>query len=59
MATNHRRVTVAVCEPIRHECVICWYGPECGPFYGWQRLDMDRERPCPCPCHPRNQVKGK
>lgn len=46
-----KRATVTACNPVQHQCIVCWYGPECGPFYGWQRLDMAREIPCPCGCH--------
>lgn len=45
------------CEPLQRHCVICHYGPGCGPFYGIQRLDMDREQPCPCACHKQPSVK--
>lgn len=47
-----RREKVAgTCNRVLRTCRICWYGPECGPFYGVERLSMDEERRCLCECH--------
>jgi len=48
---NRRQAAALPCDSVRRTCRICWYGPECGPFYGIERVDIDTERRCPCACH--------
>lgn len=45
--------SIPTCNPEHRTCVVCWYGPECGPFYGIERTSIDTERRCPCDCHAR------
>lgn len=51
MTTETKDYSGAKCSSQTRFCTVCWYGPECGPFYGWERTTIDTERPCPCECH--------